>query len=192
MSRRLLLCFIVAVLLPVVAQAEEGFTDLFNGENLDGWHIMNDGKFSVMDGAIVLDGGRGWLRSDKEYANFILRLEVRWIKDKQDSGVFLRASEEGNNWPKTRYEVQAENSPRIAKIFGAAHQRDEAKAFKLLKPNEAWNSYEITCDGASCEVKFNGEVVATSDAFKVPSGFIGLQGEGGQLHWRNLRIKELP
>ena len=191
MLRRLLLCYL-PILISAPAFAEEGFTDLFNGENLDGWHIMNDGKFSVADGVIVLDGGRGWLRSDKEYGDFILQLEVRWMKDKQDSGVFLRASEEGGNWPKSRYEVQAENSPRIAKIFGASHERDEEKAFQLLKPNEEWNSYEIKCEGTSCEVKFNGEVVATSDALKVPRGFIGLQGEGGQLQWRNIRIKELP
>ena len=113
-------------------------------------------------------------------------------EDKQDSGVFLRAGKEGNNWPSRKYEVQAENSPRIAKIFGAAHQRDEKKAFNLLKQNQQWNSYEIKCEGANCEVKFNGEVVATSDAFKTPRGFIGLQGESGQLEWRNIRIKESP
>ena len=192
MSRPILICCLATVQSAASAFAEEGFTDLFNGENLDGWHIMNDGKFSAVGGAIILDGGRGWLRSDQQYANFILKLEVRWMKDKQDSGVFLRASEEGNNWPKSRYEVQAENSPRVAKIFGAAHQRDEEKALKLLKPNEEWNNYEIKCDGTACEVKFNDEVVATSDAFKIPKGYIGLQGEGGQMQWRNIRIKELP
>ena len=131
------------------------------------------------------------LRSDREYSDFILKLEVRWLKNKQDSGVFLRASEEGSNWPKTRYEVQAENSPRIAKIFGAKHERDEEKAFKLLKQDQQWNSFEIKCADARCEVKFNGEVVATSDALKNPQGFIGLQGEGGQLEWRNIRIQRI-
>ena len=192
MLGRSFVCCFCALLLSVSAAAEEGFTDLFNGENLDGWHVMNGGKFSAADGVIVLDGGRGWLRSGQQYANFVLKLDVRWMKDKQDSGVFLRASEEGGNWPKTRYEVQAENSPRIAKIFGASHKRDEEKALNLLKANEEWNSYEIKCDGTACEVKFNGEVVATSDAFKNPRGYIGLQGEGGQLQWRNIRIKELP
>ncbi len=168
---------------------EDDFVSLFNGKSLDGWHIMNEAKFVAEDEVIKLNGGRGWLRSDKEYANFILKLEVRWLKPKQDSGVFLRASEEGSNWPNRRYEVQCENSPRIAHIFGANHERDKEKALKLLKEDQQWNAYEIKCEGTRCEVKFNGELVATSDEFKNPTGYIGLQGEGGLLEFRNLRIK---
>jgi hypothetical protein len=185
---------IVTAVLQVVVQAaevEEGFAALFNGENLDGWHIMNKGKFSAVDGVIKLDGGSGWLRSDKEYADFILRLEVRWLKPTQDSGVFLRASEEGGNWPNRRYEVQAENSQRIVHIFGAKCQRDADKAFKLLRPDQEWNSLEIKCQGAQCEVKLNGELAASADDLKDPRGYLGFQGEGGQLEWRNIRIQEL-
>jgi hypothetical protein len=185
---------IVALAIPSFAPAaepEEGFTVLFNGTSLDGWHVMNGGKFAVVDGVIKQDGGSGWLRSDKEYADFILRLEVRWLKPKQDSGVFLRASEEGDNWPSRRYEVQAENSQRIVHIFGAKCVRDADKAFKLLKPDQEWNSLEIKCQGTACEVKLNGEVAATAEELKSPTGYIGFQGEGGQLEWRNVRIQSL-
>lgn len=173
------------------AEPEEGFTPLFNGANLDGWAVMNGGKFAVVDGVIKQDGGSGWLRSDKEYADFILRLEVRWLKPKQDSGVFLRASEEGDNWPSRRYEVQAENSQRIVHIFGAKCARDADKAFKLLKPDQEWNNLEIKCQGTACEVKLNGELAATAEELKSPTGYIGFQGEGGQLEWRNIRIQSL-
>lgn len=172
-------------------KVEEGFVTIFDGKTLDGWHVMNGGKFSAEEGVIKLDGGRGWLRSDKQYADFILRLEVRWLKPKQDSGVFLRASKEGGNWPSRRYEVQCENSQRIAHIFGAQGKRDAEQAFKLLKQDQQWNSYEIKCQGINCEVRLNGELVTTSDGFKTPSGYIGLQGEGGQLEFRNLRIQPL-
>ena len=173
------------------APADDGFTALFDGKSLDGWHVMNGGKFSATEGVIKLDGGRGWLRSDKEYADFVLVLEVRWLKPKQDSGVFLRASKDGGNWPARRYEVQCENSPRIARIFGASHERDEKLALKLLKEDQQWNRFEIKCVGAKAEVKFNGQVVATSDGFKHLNGYIGLQGEGGQLEFRDIRIKPL-
>ena len=41
---------------------------LFNGWNLEGWSIQNGGRFSVQDGVLKLDGGTGWLRSDKTFA----------------------------------------------------------------------------------------------------------------------------
>ena len=176
---------------PAPAANNDGFTSLFDGKSLDGWHIMNGGKFSATKGVIKLDGGRGWLRSDKEYTDFVLTLEVRWLKPKQDSGVFLRASKEGGNWPSRKYEVQCENSPRIAYIFGAPQKRDAKLALKLLKEDQQWNRFEIKCEGSKCEVKFNGQVVATSDGFKNLKGYIGLQGESGQLEFRDIRIKVL-
>ena len=176
---------------PAGASNNDGFTALFDGKSLDGWHIMNGGKFTATGGVIKLDGGRGWLRSDKEYTAFVLKLEVRWLKPKQDSGVFLRASKEGGNWPSRRYEVQCENSPRIARIFSAPQKRDEKLALKLLKEDQQWNRFEIKCVGPKAEVKFNGQVVTTSDGFKNLKGYIGLQGESGQLEFRNIRIKTL-
>ena len=81
---------------------EKGFVSLFDGKSLDGWEIMNGGMFSVENDVIKLDRGRGWLRSDKQYKDFVLKLELRFLKKNQDSGVFLRASKEGGNWPKKR------------------------------------------------------------------------------------------
>ena len=170
---------------------EDGFVSLFDGKSLKGWEVMNDGRFSAENGVIKLDRGRGWLRSEKKYQDFILKLEVRWLKLRQDSGVFLRASKEGKNWPDRRYEVQCENSERVARIFGAKHERDAELAAKLLKATGEWNSYKIKCVGPKLEVTFNGRVVAASDSLEPRSGYIGLQGEGGLLEFRNLRIKTL-
>ncbi|MCI0460630.1 MAG: DUF1080 domain-containing protein, partial [Gemmataceae bacterium] len=164
---------------------------MFDGKSLSGWEVMNGGKFKAEGGVIKLTGGGGWLRSTQEYDNFILRLEVRWLKAKQDSGIFLRASKEGKNWPDRRYEVQCENSPRIAHLFGAKHERNQELAVKSLKATGEWNTFEILCSGRRAEVKFNGVVVSTSEALNEPKGYIGLQGEGGLLEFRNLSIKKL-
>lgn len=173
-------------------KVEEGFVRLFDGKTLDGWQLMNGAKFAAEDGVIKLGGGRGWLRSEKEYDDFILRLELRFMKPKQDGGVFLRASQEGKNWPNRRYEVQSENSPRMARLFGAKYELDVELAQKALKPVGEWNEYEIKLVGAKIEVRLNGELVTTSDSLnKNLRGYIGLQGEGGFHEYRNIRIKEL-
>lgn len=180
---------LLAVCCGVTNADKDKFVSLFDGKTLDGWHVMNKAKFEAKDGVIQLRGGSGWLRSDKEYEDFELSLEVRWLKAKQDSGVFLRASKEGNNWPERRYEVQCENSARVAMLFGAKYALDKEKAAKALKGVNEWNAFEIKCVGSRCEVKLNGELVCTSDDLKRSKGYLGLQGEGGHLDFRNVRIK---
>ncbi|NLZ06206.1 MAG: DUF1080 domain-containing protein, partial [Phycisphaerae bacterium] len=82
---------------------------LFDGKTLNGWHLMNGAQFVAQDGVLKLNGGHGWLRSDKEYSDFILRLEFRFMKPDQDGGVFLRSNMEGDDWPSRKYEVQCQN-----------------------------------------------------------------------------------
>ena len=114
------------------------------------------------------------------------------MKPKQDGGVFLRASKEGKGWPKSRYEVQSENSKRMAKIFGAKHKLNVELTQKVLKPVGQWNEYEIKLVGSKIEVRLNGELVTTSDSLsRLSKGYIGLQGEGGFHEYRNIRIKDL-
>jgi hypothetical protein len=169
----------------------KGFTSLFNGKDLAGWTIENSGQFSAEDGVLKLNRGGGWLRSDREYDDFILRLEVRWLEDRQDSGIFLRAGKEGQNWPDRKYEVQCENSERIVHIFGAKCDRDPQEALDLLKPTGHWNSLEIRCEGTRCEVLLNGKPASSATELSVDKGYLGIQGESGVLEFRNLFIKPL-
>jgi hypothetical protein len=173
-------------------KAEEGFVSLFDGKTLDDWHLMNGAKFVVEDGVIKHNEGHGWLRSDKEYADFILRLEFRFMKPKQDGGVFLRAGMEGKDWPDRKYEVQVENTRRMAMIFNAKHDLNVELAQKALKPVGEWNEYDIKIVGPRMEVRLNGELVSTSDsADTLKRGYLGLQGENGSHEYRNFRLKDL-
>jgi hypothetical protein len=177
---------------PAEDQAEEGFVSLFDGETLEGWHLMNDAKFVVEDGVIKLNGGSGWLRSDKEFTDFILRLELRFMKPKQDGGVFLRSSIEGENWPNQKYEVQCENTNRMAKIFGAEHDLNVELTKQALKPDGEWNAYDIKLIGSTIEVRLNGELVSSSEKMdQLKSGYLGFQGENGFHEYRHIRIKDL-
>lgn len=171
---------------------EEGFISLFDGKSLDGWHLMNGAKFEVEDGVIKHNTGNGWLRSDKEYADYILRLEFRFLKAKQDGGVFLRAGKEGKDWPDRKYEVQVENTRRMATIFNAKNDLNVELTQKALKPTGEWNAYDIKVVGPRIEVRLNGELVSTTNsATALKRGYVGLQGESGAHEYRNFRIKDL-
>ena len=187
------LCLLNAPIVSMAAdKPEEGFASLFDGKTLDGWHLMNGAKFVAEDGVIKLNGGLGWLRSDKEYADFILRLEFRFMKPKQDGGVFLRSNTAGENWPSRKYEVQVENTVRMAKVFGAEHDLKVELVQKVLKPVGEWNEYDIKLIGSKIEVRLNGKLVATSGSMdKLTRGYLGLQAEHGFHEYRNFRIKDL-
>lgn len=178
------------------APKEDGFTPLFNGRDLSGWVIENEGKFSVRDGVIFLDRGAGWLRSEKMYQDFELRLDFRFISKGADSGVFVRASREGKMWPAKNYQIQTMDNESIAGVFATGLARPKSKRDadlmrKVRKAAGEWQSYAIIVKGEEIEVRLNGALITSGAGLTVRAGHIGLQGEGGQLEFKNLRIREL-
>jgi hypothetical protein len=175
---------------------EKGFVWLFNDRNLDGWHVMNKGRFSVKDRVLFLDRGAGWLRSDKEYKDFELRMDFRFLNKGDNSGIFFRAGKEGKNYPAKNYQVQTMDHPSLGSIYVAGLARPTEKKNtellkKTMKPAGQWQSYAITVKGPRVVVKFNGEVITVADGLADQAGYIGIQGEGGQLEFKNIRIKDV-
>ncbi len=193
-------CCLVLLLAPLVhaqqTQNGEGFVSLFNGKDLSGWTIENKGKFSVKNGVIFLDRGAGWLRSEKTYQDFELRLDFRFVSKGADSGIFLRASQEGSNWPAKNYQVQTMDNESIAAVYATGLnkvklKRDAALMRRVRKTGGEWQSYIITLKGDHAEIKLNDALITIADGLTVQPGHIGLQGEGGQLEFKNVRIREL-
>jgi hypothetical protein len=89
---------------PPEVKVPEGFTSIFNGRDLTGWHISRTNHhgrtpdFFVMHGMIVATqnplGGGGILLTNKAYKNFELYMEVK-PDFGNDSGIFLRSTESG-------------------------------------------------------------------------------------------------
>jgi hypothetical protein len=88
---------------------KHGYTKIFNGINLDGWHIKatdEDKKknfWSVDDGAIYCNsmGSKDheyvWLMSDNEYEDFELRLKFKVSKEhKGNTGIQIRSRYDDN------------------------------------------------------------------------------------------------
>ena len=103
---------------PAVPPAGDGFAPLFNGQDLSGWVNVNtwkdqEGKvntWGVSNGVITCTGKpTGFMRSEKQYENFVLELEWRHLRPAGNSGVFVWAAPEpaapGNPYAKA-VEVQ--------------------------------------------------------------------------------------
>lgn len=78
------------------AQDNDGFVSMFNGKDLTGWVNVNGapGTFYVKDKQIITTGKpTGYLRTEKQYENFILEFEWMHVPVKPDavgnSGLFV-------------------------------------------------------------------------------------------------------
>jgi hypothetical protein len=87
MSAKLAVVAVAVAALASGAAAQDGFTPLFNGKDLTGWKIPagDNGHWKVVDGVIDYDAeseaaGEKSLASEREYGDFVLKLEWR-IKD---------------------------------------------------------------------------------------------------------------
>lgn len=113
---------------PPPMHVPEGFTPIFNGKDLSGWHISKTNHhgitpdYHVMHGLIVGTqqplGSGGILLTDKKYRNVEVYLEVKpdWGCD---SGLFLRSNEAGDAYQVTLDYLQG---GRIGGIYGEGLQ----------------------------------------------------------------------
>lgn len=175
---------------------------LFNGLNLEGWVIENDGHFSVKEGVLVVNRGAGWLRSEREFEDFVLSLDVRFLEENANSGIFIRTAatsgEDKNGWPDNGYQVQCMDTvegkyplgtliPYGAGPFVAKSDLDVLAM--VYRSTGHWNRFEITCIGRKLLVRLNGTVITAADQITNRSGHVGIQGEHGLLEFANISVK---
>lgn len=60
------------------------------------------------------------------------------------------------------------------------------------KPSPEWNHYRIECRDGEISLAVNGKVVTRGKDAIPRKGYICLESEGGVVHYRNIRIQELP
>jgi hypothetical protein len=157
------------------------------------------------DGDEIVNDGKGvFLTTEKDYGNFELHLEWMMKDHNTDSGIYLRGYPQVQIWdPASKKE--AKNG--AAKGSGALwNNKDEKNGrFPLVKadkPVGEWNTFDIKMVGNRVTIRFNGQLTvdnATLDNIYakdgepiVERGPIQLQTHGGEMRFRNIKIKELP
>jgi hypothetical protein len=198
-------------------RAEEGFVNIFNGKDLQGWshqartpapHVGC--TFFVKDGLLVGDQGPnhsgGFLMTDDEYEDFILRFQIQ-MDYPTDSGVFIRMNEEGRS-----QQITLDNRPKgqFGSIYvpwaqGRVHACPEG--IKAFKQGE-WNDVEVRVENQPPRIRFslNGTLVTDFQhtektcenaptkgriAFQVHPNVPNLiiWEDGNTVRFRNIRVK---
>jgi 3-keto-disaccharide hydrolase len=177
--------------------------------------------WSVRDGLLVCKGlPIGVMRSEKQYENFILHIEWRHMTAGGNSGVFAWSA--GTIAEKARLpkgvEVQMleldwvnqhkgkDGKPApIAyvhgELFGAMGavttpdnprgSRSKSKENRCKGKGE-WNVYDVVCVDGVIKLSVNGKFVNGIRNSTVKKGYLCLESEGAEIHFRNIKIMELP
>ncbi|MBM80487.1 MAG: hypothetical protein CMJ78_07830 [Planctomycetaceae bacterium] len=167
--------------------APEGFTALFNGKDLVGWHGMSttdprplwklseeeqaakrketlediNAHWSIEDGELVNDGHGLYLTTDKNYGDFELWIDYKTVA-KADSGIYLKANPQVQIWDFT----EEGGKWGIGADKGSGGLWNNSKGSKgkdplvlADKPFGEWNRFRIRVIGSRTWVWLNSKLV---------------------------------
>jgi len=178
----------------------------------DTWHVEED--LLICSGQPI-----GVMRSEKQYENFILHIEWMHMEAGGNSGTFVWSNA---NPPETTrlpdgVEVQMleldwvnlnkrnGETPPIAYVHGELFgvggvttvpdnpRGTRSKSIEnRCKGKGEWNTYDVVCVDGTIKLSVNGKFVNGISKSSQKKGFICLESEGAPIHFRNIRIVELP
>jgi hypothetical protein len=204
------------------AQTPTQFRDLFNGKDLTGWVNVNTAPdtWKVKDGLLICSGHPiGVMRTDRQYENFILHIEWKHIEPGGNSGVFAWSNANPN--PESRLpngvEIQmleldwvnlnkqnGQPAPIAyvhGELFGVGGvttipenpRGTRSKSFEnRCLPKGEWNTYDVVAVDGVIKLSVNGKFVNGISRSSQKKGYLCLESEGAEIHFRNIRILELP
>jgi len=194
----------------------DGFVELYNGKNLDGWHALGghctfDATPEAIIGKCVPGSPSTYLSTEKDdYTDFVFTAELKWLVD-GNSGVIFRGKEKTEKRGSTAVGPQAEmegfedhNGERgwSGAIYGQGYAawiyplwlEQHAAARKALKKDD-WNRITVKAVGKNIKTWINGVPAANyMETHGYDKGFFSLQvhsGGNGEIHFRNIKVKEL-
>jgi len=201
--------------MPNGGAGDPGFVDLFNGQDLSGWVNVNgaDDTWTVRDGMLICSGKPiSVMRTERMYRNFVAEFEYRHMETGGNAGFFVwsdplpaagqpytRAIEVQviDGWETVNYTSHGD----VFAIHGASMQPDRPHPAGWMRclPSERralgtgeWNHFRITAVDGRIKLAVNGKEVSGGYDIRPRMGYLCLESEGGEVHFRNLKVQELP
>ncbi|MBI4606794.1 MAG: ThuA domain-containing protein [Planctomycetes bacterium] len=173
---------------------------LTNGKDLSGW--VGDPKLWRAEGGTIVGESPGirhnsFLRTERRYGDFVLKVKVRLVPDEENSGIQLRSewlpsgemygyqADIGKGWWGSLYD---ESTGRNLLVSSYAE-----KGSKAVLKND-WNEYEVEAIQNRVKIRINGVVTTEfEDTVRRPDGHIAVQVHAGgplKVEFKDLLIQE--
>ncbi len=184
---------------------------LFNGKDLTGWRVVpadQQSIWSVKEGVIhCLGKPNGYIRTEKQYADYHLHVEWRWVENPTNSGVLLHGHGLDKVWPDC-IEAQLMNQhagdfiligPQASVVVDGKKYDNSKNQYTGIpqkisgveNPAGQWNSYDIFCRKDTIQLLVNGFEQNKAVNVQPAKGFICLQSEGSPIEFKNIYLVEL-
>ncbi|VAX40343.1 conserved hypothetical protein-putative membrane lipoprotein [hydrothermal vent metagenome] len=214
--------FFVGADISLQAEDNLKFVDLFNGKDLTGWIDVTTLKktWSVKDGELICSGHPiGVMRSEKQYENFILQIEWKHMEAGGNSGIFVWSEGKTKNgrplpkgmevqmleldWVKKHPDIKQVETYVSGELFGAGGmtsipdnpnpRKGRSHSLEMrCKGKGEWNKYIVVCVDGVVKLSVNGKMVNGVRNASTKKGYLCLESEGSEIHFRDIRIMELP
>jgi len=194
--------------------------EAIKGEAIDWIQVNTEAETWKVKGEELICSGHpiGVIRSEKKYENFLLHIEWRHMEAGGNSGTFVWSdAEPGDNRLPNGVEVQMleldwvklntrdGKTPPIAyvhgEIFGVGgtetvpdnpRGRRSKSVENRCKGKGEWNTYDVVCVDGTIKLSVNGKFVNGISKSTKKAGYICLESEGAEIHFRNIQVIPLP
>lgn len=164
---------------------------LFNGRDLAGWKPVHDVAFDVHEGHLRLVRGMGWLRTEKEYGDFILEVELRPLVERYDSGLFFRVGLDGKPWPTEGWQVNLRRDLWGALVKGYKKILGSPVEGPDVEESGPWSTFRLEVRGNRATLDIDGQRAWETDQIDRARGYIGIQAEERAFAFRAFRLQSL-
>jgi hypothetical protein len=185
-----LIVFSAGSAVTLTAQAQSGWTTLFDGKNIDAFNKVGDANWTIVDGVLQADKGMGgYLVTKQPYTDFEIRAEF-WVDTPANSGIFIRCDNAQMPGAEACYEVNIFDT-RPDPTYGTGAIVNVAKVAAPIKAGGKWNTYEIRAQGSRLMVTLNGMKTADVQDTKHARGPFALQYGAGVVKFRSVQVRPL-
>ncbi|GAB5403253.1 MAG: DUF1080 domain-containing protein [Aureliella sp.] len=153
---------------------------------------------------LVNDGNGPYATTDREYGDIELELEYRTVA-KADSGIYLRGTPQVQIWDTTKEGGKWDRRADLGSGGLFNNRKGTPGQLPLVladKPFGQWNHVRIVQIGARTWVELNRHLVVDGAIMEnfwdkdrltplAGKGPIQLQTHGGEIRWRNIRLREI-